>query len=200
MYKTIKEVDKFANKTTIKMNKEYRLSRSVGNLGGHGAKLQIRYVSIPETEKIIIDYHYNNSYDYLYLDNGKLIIRLNDSENISLDFICKGKRERSVYEDNNGNVDYEYYEDNYVEIDKETLRKICDAESVEIQVSGGNTKEYSTDKANGFIDYCRTFYNELYNETAYELTHKDNNTSQNKKIAIIVLIVIIVAIIILTNL
>lgn len=163
--KVVKSVDKFNNKTTLKMNKEYKLSRNIGVLS-HGAKLMVRYLSMPDLDSIFIDYYYEaweDNHDFLYLDGGNMIIRLNDRDNITLPFIATGERQLGEFKDANGREHTTRNEYNFVEIDKVILEKICNATSIEFKMDGENPKVYEASKCNDFINYCKIFYDGLYN-------------------------------------
>ena len=163
--KMIKEVDKFDNKTTMKLNESYKLSRDFGILSA-GVELSIRYLSMPDVDSIFIDLYYFASedvHDFLYLDGGNMILRINDCENITLPFIATGDRSVSSFEDSQGIEHVSRTEYNFVEIDKTTLEKICNATSVEIKLGGRNPKIFNASKCQRFISYCKSFYNGLYN-------------------------------------
>ena len=58
----------------------------------------------------------------------------------------------------------EYRVYNSVEINKMILEKICNATSIEFKLAGS---ECLAENCQGFINYCRMFYNGLYNEEKY---------------------------------
>ena len=162
-YKVVKDVDKFSDKTTLTMNKEFALSNGT-TIFTHRATIGIRHLSMPDVDTILLDYSYSEvDGDCLYLDGGNLILRINNRENISLPFLTTGERSSSKYEDNNGREHTRSSEYNYVEIDKTILEKICNATSIELKVGGRYSKEYSASKCDGLINYCKIFYNGLYN-------------------------------------
>ena len=177
IYKVVKSVDKFNDKTTVTMNKEYILSNDIMS---HKATVGLRYVSSPGLDTILWDYEYKDEYDFLYLDGRKMIIRINDRENISLPFIDKGDRETSSIKDYNGEKHIIRTECNFVKIDKTILGKICNANSLEIKVNGQNPIEYSARKCSGLIDYCKIFYEGLYHEGLYNV-NPHNIDPQAKK-------------------
>ena len=59
-YKVVKDVDKFNDRTTVKMNKEYKFSKNMGVIS-YGSKINIRYLSKPDTDSIFLDYYYEDS-------------------------------------------------------------------------------------------------------------------------------------------
>ena len=180
-YKVVKAVDKFNDKTTVTMNKEYKISKNVG-VFSYGSKFKIRHLSMPDVDSIFLDYYFEdsgNKCDFLYLDDGDLIIRINNRENISLPFIATGERDISSYEDNNGQTHTTRTEYNFVEIDKITLEKICNANSIELKLNGENPIEYSANKCFGLIEYCKVFYEGLYNTDINKLEVQVNKSSNN---------------------
>jgi len=199
-YQMIKEVDKFDNKTTMKLNERYRLARDLGILSA-GAELSVRYLSMPDEDSLFIDFFYSSSYDthdFLYLDGGNMILRINDCENITLPFIATDERSITSYKDSQRREHIFRTEYNFVKIDKETLEKICNATSVEIKMGGRNPKIYDASKCQGFIDYCKLFYDGLYNETKNtvgDISVKKGWTKRDTIILIIVTIAIVILII-----
>ena len=190
-YKVVKDVDKFNDRTTVKMNKEYKFSKNMGVIS-YGSKINIRYLSKPDTDSIFLDYYYEDSgkkCDFLYLDGGELIIRINDRENISLPFITKGERDIFSYSVNGQNqtTRTEY---NFVEIDKTTLEKICNANSIELKVNGQNPIEYSANKCQGFIEYCKLFHDGLYNTDVSTLEELKKGKGGCMTVALIVVVAV----------
>lgn len=181
-YKVVTDVDKFANKISIEMNKEYKLNRSLVE----ASRIGIRNCQLLDDNinSILIDYYYINRMgdqgDYLYLNGGEMIIRINDSENISLPFFNESKRESSRSSIQRVEI-HERYEYNFVEINKSILEKICYANSIELRVRGKRTKDHSIDKCQGFIDYCRIFYNGLYNANISLSSDNSNIEKYNLK-------------------
>lgn len=168
-YKVVKDVDKFNDKTTITMNKEFALSKGT-TIFTHRATIGIRHLSMPDVDTILLDYSYSEvDGDCLYLDGSNLILRINNRENISLPFLTTGERSESEYDDNNGGEHTRSSEYNYVEIDKTILEKICNANSIELKINGRYPKEYDANKCNGLINYCKIFYNGLYNTDLFTI-------------------------------
>lgn len=199
-YKVITNVDKFDNRASTEMNEEYKMS--------HG-KLFIRYLSTSDTEGVFLDYYYDRiDSDFLYTAGGEMTIRINDMENIKLPFLGSGDRHSfNDFSPVNGRPYSAYDEYNWVSIDKTTLEKICEAKSVEIQAKGKYKEEYSADQCQGFIEYCRVYYNGLYKTNKYNIqgnlmTPKELEEKRIKKdekktnIALILFLLFIVGVII----
>lgn len=198
-YEVVKIVDQFNEKTTIKMNEKFYLSRTSHDDMG----MLIRYLSMPDIDSFFIDYYHNGRYkDY---PEGDLIIRINDMTNIKLPF----RGYDSTYIDNWA---YEY---NFVELDKSSLETICEASDIEIKINGDCPQVYNKSQCRGFIEYCKFFYNEFYNEQKYviekvllnnqEPTQQEKASISEKAIEVIlglgfvVLIVLILCLIYITK-
>lgn len=195
IYKVVKSVDKFNDKTTVTMNKEYKLSNGIMS---HKATVSLRYVSKPGLDTILWDYDYEDcehEYDFLYLDGREMIIRINDRENISLPFIVNGERRISSIKDYNGQEHEIRTEYNFVEIDKTTLKKICDAKSLEIKVNGQNSIEYSASKCSGLIDYCKIFYEGLYHEGLYNIEPQQEKKSSDSIVLVLGILILVITVI-----
>ena len=120
-------------------------------------RLKIRHISLPGADDLLLDLNYSGD-DWFFLRNGSLIININDIENIELD----------PHESYAETYDTEYRikckESDYYIINQDILKKICDAKSVEIRVTGKSVWELN---ANGLIRYAQIFYNGFYDENAY---------------------------------
>lgn len=195
IYKVVKSLDKFNDKTTVTMNKEYKLSNGIMS---HKATVSLRYVSKPGLDAIFLDYYFEDSRDicdFLYLDGREMIIRINDRENISLPFIVNGERRISSIKDYNGQEHEIRTEYNFVEIDKTTLKKICDAKILEIKVNGDNSVEYSSGVCLGLIKYCRIFYEGLYHEGLYNIEPQQEKTSSDSIVLVLGILILVITVI-----
>ncbi|MBR2265339.1 MAG: hypothetical protein IJ882_01485 [Paludibacteraceae bacterium] len=81
---------------------------------------------------------------YIFLRAGSLIIRLNDSKNIKLE-----PHETFLRKDNESY--YNCVESDYYEISQDLLKEICDASSIEIQISAKNTLVEIIDKEKKYV-------------------------------------------------
>lgn len=159
------ENDKFNNKTVTTMKKPYRLTKTT--LGGL-YHLTLRHVSAPSHDSLLIDVYYQG-FDWAFLRNGSMIININNVENIELEAHESYSDTMTVGES------VECVESDYYEINQEILKKICDAQSVDIKIAGSNTEKVK--EANQFIEYARHFYSDFYDENAY----KDSDSSSSSK-------------------
>ena len=197
-YKVVTTVDKFNDKTTVEMNKKYKLSNGVFS---HSAKICIRHLSKPGMDAIFVDYFFEDSNDicdFLYLDGREMIIRINDCENISLPFILDGEREISSIKDYNGQEHKIRTEYNFVKINKIILGKICNANSLEIKLNGQNSVEYNSGVCLGLINYCRIFYEGLYHEGLYNIESQAEKTSGKTALIIVGILLTIIGMIIIS--
>ncbi len=167
----VKEVDKFENKTTISMSIPFHLSSSMDK--------SLKLKSIQSSGKIdsISIRYYKRCSDYFSFggrdlinccpettEGKNMIIRINDNENISLPFGSEGRSVSKKFNEERQMYYNEYRVYNSVEINKMILEKICNATSIEFKLAGS---ECLAENCQGFINYCRMFYNGLYNEEKY---------------------------------
>lgn len=118
--------------------------------------IRLRHVSVPESEELLLDVVYGGR-DWFFLRKGRLIININNVENITLE---PHESYTEVTNDYRSCHEHEYYI-----ISKEILKKICNAESVDIQISGES--DVAELNANKFIRYAQIFYNGFYDDEAY---------------------------------
>lgn len=150
------EFDKFTNKRVtsicpMTLMKGYTIYFSIS----------LRHVSIPGHEGLLINLFYKGD-GWFFLRNGEIIININNVENISLEPNESYARVVDSYDltENGKCSELDYYE-----IDREILKKICDAKSLDIQIRGKYVEEVN---ANKFIKYAQVFYNGFYDEEAYK--------------------------------
>ena len=86
----------------------------------------------------------------------KLILNINDSENIVLECSTHDRR----------NVEDGYIEEDYCEISKDILKRICEAKTIDVRVQG--RRVYQDFNANRLIKYAQVFYNGICDESAYK--------------------------------
>jgi hypothetical protein len=146
--------------------------------------LSLRHVKTPEVDAIVFDYDFTAN-DWMFLRNGTMIVNLNGVDNIELKPI---EAETDVR--NGGRCN----EVGIYNISKENLKRICDANSIEVRVSGGSS--YLELKDKGLLKFqfmCRSFYSDLYDDHSYdnwinsiippesEAKSRGNFVKQNKK-------------------
>ena len=149
------EYDKFTNKRETSMDSMDLLVEYE-----YYFKINLRHVSTPKSEDLLLDLLYRGE-DWFYLNKGKLIININDVENIVLE-------PHESYSDMTKigfELDEKCEESDWYVISQDILKKICDAKSVDFQIRGESIVEVN---ANKFIKYAQVFYNGFYNEEAYK--------------------------------
>jgi hypothetical protein len=155
----IQSFDKFKNRTDTRWN-DPKLSKVFGeDLYPAYLSLDIRHVKTPEIDSIVIDYVYVSD-KWMFLRNGTIIVNLDGVENIEL----------TPYESHtdvrNGGICNEI---GFYDISKENLKKICDANSIAIRVSGRSSNLEIKDKSLlKFRFMCRCFYAYLYDDHSYD--------------------------------
>lgn len=139
-------------------------------------------------ESILIDINFS-AYDWIFLRNGNMILNLDDSENIILEFketqtkddtkkILKKRSLKTTTEEEVGSIS----ELGFYKLSKVDLKKICEAEKVDIRISGGNSNIEITHgwktrkllfgwealtKGEKFIFMCRGFYAGFFDDNSY---------------------------------
>ncbi|MDD7528780.1 MAG: hypothetical protein PUK04_04870 [Bacteroidales bacterium] len=154
-----KKVDKFHNKTELVTKRvtlwsasklyDYSLSWQRNDI-----KARFRYWSDNEGETILLDVDYGGP-DWLYLRNGDIVIRINDTKNIEL----KPSGEDSEVTSNEGHKII-CREMLYYEVKKEDFIDICKATSLEFQISG--SRSFVNGKAEKLQAMARVLYDNLY--------------------------------------
>lgn len=148
--------DKFENKRETLLNYACGLYVNEYNKNDY-LNLIIRHISFPGEDGLLLDLNYSGD-DWFFLRSGILIININNIENIELD------PHESYAETYNTGYSFKCKESDFYIINQEILKKICDAKSVEIKVTG---KSVWVLNANGLIRYAQIFYNGFYDENAY---------------------------------
>jgi hypothetical protein len=156
------EYDKFTNKRETSMDSMTLLEEYDCYF-----KINLRHVSTPRSEGLLIDLYYRGD-NWFFLRNGKLIININNVENISLEPNESFSHVMDSYDDEE---DGKCEEEDYYEIDREILKKICDAKCVDFQIRGEAVLEANGER---FIKYSQVFYNGFYDEDAYKEVLEEN--------------------------
>lgn len=154
------DYDKFENKrvTTIP-------SIEVIQVGNHYQddwcyfKVNFRHVSTPNTDALLLDLFYRGK-DWFFLRNGRLIININNVENLVLE---PNESYSETGENTYGDITCD--ESDWYEINQEILKKLCDAKTIDFKIIGENKSVQAS--LNDFILYAQRFYNGLYDENAY---------------------------------
>ena len=148
-------VDKFNDKTTSTVNVKLALPT---NEAFNNTTFGFRHVSTPKFDALILDVMVQHL-DWYHFENGELTFNINGVKNIKLKPHNQGKDVATI--DHTTYV----FENNYYEMTQEQLKELCDAKSLDIQLSGkGCAIEMSGQE---FISYCQLFYNQFYDETMY---------------------------------
>lgn len=178
--------DKFKNITTTETSYPY----IVEDREKSSTTIGIYHVSAPSGSLLMLKVIHVKPYSWFHLNHGKMIFNINNVENIILEpkqvgaeclynyksMIASYVQHIDACDDDGEQRRYYIEEDNYI-ITQEELKKICDATSVDIQISG--EAQRIEVNANNFIAYCRLFYNAFYDNEAYV----DTVEKENKRIA-----------------
>ena len=177
------ETDKFKNKTTTECVNPYVIKNEYDDL----MTASFKHTSTPEVDAVGISILYASS-DWIFLRDGELIININNVENVVL-------KPKGAYTDTirgnfeayskvakvklTGSDSVHCWEGAWYELSQDMLKKICDAQSVDMKICGGKT--YETVNANSFITYSRLFYNAFYDSEAYKETVAKKDKTMTSK-------------------
>ena len=122
--------------------------------------LKLRHVKTPDIDSIVIDYDWFAK-DWFFVRDGKLIANCDGVENIELD---PHESDTSVGKYGGTSVE----EIGFYNISKEQLKRICDAKTLAVRVSGGSS--YFELEGKGLLKFqfmCRSFYSDLFDDSSY---------------------------------
>lgn len=173
--------DSFKNKTTTESYElTYKLPARRFSLN-ETVVLNLRHVSCPpDTDITLIDAHFKSVENHIgarsisdalstspgewaFLRNGELIIQINGVENISLSVLGE---DSDVTSGGIGSIHSSACDELvWYQIDKEILKRVCDANTCMMQISG--SAGCWTLEGDSFITMARAFYNGCFDETAY---------------------------------
>lgn len=151
--------DKFHNKLELVTQKTTLWS--VSKLYDYGlswqrndVKASFRYWSTPEGDSILLDLDYGGP-DWLFLRDGDIVIRINNTKNI----VLKPSGENTDVSSNEGHSII-CREVLYYEISSDDFKDLCDATSIEFQITGRTS--FVNGKADNLQTIARSLYDELY--------------------------------------
>lgn len=151
--------DKFHNKLELVTQKATLWS--VSKLYDYGlswqrndVKANFRYWSTPEGDSILLDLDYGGP-DWLFLRDGDIVIRINNTKNI----VLKPLGENTDVSSNEGHriICREVL---YYEISSDDFKDLCDATAIEFQITGRTS--FVNGKAENLQTIARSLYDELY--------------------------------------
>jgi hypothetical protein len=119
--------------------------------------MTLRSSSINDSEFILVDFFLSTE-DWFWLKDGSVIVNIDDKENITL-----------TTDNSATNNDHKMcWESGCFQITKEQLKKIGDAKSIEIKVSGsGSYFLWNKEESNDFLNMVRCFYNNIIDTKSY---------------------------------
>lgn len=162
--------DKFKDLTTLRCAYPLIIENKFNTV----TTLRFRYLKSSSYGFLVLDVLRIGS-NWMFLRSGDLIFNINNSENITLqpheNFSETLEYKLSNYSKSiqvrflDGDDGVHCEESVYYEIPDALLKKLCDAQSVDIKISGDKT--YVAWSLNPFILYCQKFYNAVYDNNAY---------------------------------
>ena len=145
-----REHDKFSQKTTttsISLQVDQEITSFI---------IQLRHVSAPKIDSMVIDIQYLAT-DWMFIRNGKLILNINGTKNLTLD-----PHEQGTDATGHGVMESAFYN-----ITPEQLLMLCNAKSIEYKLSGSNT--YVTGEFNENMQLiCKAMYNAIYDHSKFK--------------------------------
>ena len=151
--------DKFHNKLELVTQKTTLWS--VSKLYDYGlswqrndVKANFRYWSTPEGDSILLDLDYGGP-DWLFLRDGDIVIRINNTKNI----VLKPSGENTDVSSNEGHriICREVL---YYEISSDDFKDLCDATAIEFQITGRTS--FVNGKADNLQTIARILYDNLF--------------------------------------
>ncbi len=151
--------DKFHNKLELVTQKTTLWS--VSKLYDYGlswqrndVKANFRYWSTPEGDSILLDLDYGGP-DWLFLRDGDIVIRINNTKNI----VLKPSGENTDVSSNEGHKII-CREVLYYEISSDDFKDLCDATAIEFQITGRTS--FVNGKAENLQTIARVLYDSLF--------------------------------------
>lgn len=152
--------DKFDKKIVAEMKEQYE----VENEEGESFYFNIGRMELQDDTLLYLEVTLASP-DGLYdMANGSILIRIDGSEDITLDRLVETFRS-SIEVDR-------------CLIDQDILKKICEAHTIDIKFYGKNGNVAI--EANGLIQYAQRFYNGCIDEAAYTDSLKEDDSNESK--------------------
>jgi hypothetical protein len=154
--------DKFAEKTTTKSVPNYV---DLGQIGEYKFKIGLRHVKTPDLDSLLFDIVLNTK-EWLFIRNGHLTIKA-DVDLFKLE--AKENYSKVLGHQKIGDryVDLGQEESTHYSINQGLLEKICEADKVEIRVSGESYCDFEGKTLENFKLMCKQFYNNFYDSSKY---------------------------------
>lgn len=145
------DFDEFHDKTT---------TTHIQQIGYDKFNMCLRHIKTKDIESLLLDCDFCNK-DWFFARDGGIIFNC-DQENIKINYheshTDTESKDSTVYCNEFG----------YYEIDENILKKICNSRQLKINVSGGHLYVVPKQEwCDQFRLYCRKFYNNIYDQTAY---------------------------------
>ena len=118
---------------------------------------KFRHWSTPEGDSILLDIDFVGP-DWMFLEQGDIVIRVNDTKNITIKPV---ETDSKVSSDEHA---VHVHESLYYEVPLDDFKDICEATAVEVQISGKNT--FVTGNGVALQEIGRYLYNQLFTNKA----------------------------------
>lgn len=152
--------DKFKGKSTYKTTKSLYLDHhGFGFIYGQLQVILRRLIIMPEDDCVVMDLYLSGFSSCPNLVHGNVIM-LVDNETFTLEPV-ENYHDCHTFD---GQTTFE--ESCYYELSDNLLKKIADSNSFSMKVYGDGW-ETEIENVNAFIVYCKLFYNQVYDSSAY---------------------------------
>jgi len=139
-----------------------------------GIGMGMRYILDAKGNEIVsIDYEFHD-YNWLFLRQGSLKVLLDND--VALDFPAHEILTKTYSAHNKSKI----FEKGYYTLTKAQFKQICDANKVEVRISGQYFIDFSEAKNSDFQFMLRSMYNESIDTLAYR-EYLDNREIQSKQ-------------------
>ena len=130
------------------------------------ATVSLRHLDDGGCKKMFLDLEYDAK-DWLNIEGGYIIINV-DGSNVRLESM--GGRHDSYVAEAINDSEVRCFEYTYYELEPVDLKKICSGSNIKIRVFGAENMYHDAEpsKAEAFRHYCRQFYNNLYDASAFK--------------------------------
>ncbi|MGM9831255.1 MAG: hypothetical protein ACI3Z5_04465 [Paludibacteraceae bacterium] len=118
---------------------------------------KFRHWSTPEGDSILLDIDFVGT-DWMFLEQGDIVIRVNDTKNITIKPV---ETDSKVSSDEHA---VHVHESLYYEVPLDDFKDICEATAVEVQISGKNT--FVEGNGVALQEIGRYLYNQLFTNKA----------------------------------
>jgi hypothetical protein len=154
--------DKFAEKTTTT---SVPTSVDLGQIGEYKFKIGLRHVKTPGFEALVFDVVLNTK-EWLFIRSGQMTIKA-DVDLFKIDAQENYSKVLGHQKIGDSYVDLGQEESANYSINQDILEKICEADTVEIRISGESYCDFEGKTLENLKLMCKQYYNNFYDSSKY---------------------------------